>query len=131
MIVRRSARHEIVLPLRFRLAETDRRVFRHSPTALTPDGWVEGCLVDFSADGLGLVSEVFTPRRSTIDIRVFGLGSNAEVDEPVLALSVKVQRVVMVDRRPGYLIGAAFSGLSAAERATVASLSDLLEGTAA
>jgi len=70
------------------------------------DGWIDLDIVDFSSNGVGMISPVYIPRRTQLIVRAYSFGEKPEL---VLEVPVRVQRVCMTDRRPAYLIGTAFS----------------------
>ncbi len=119
--VRRSARHEVALTGRVRITAEHRSVVRFAPSSGARDGWIEVDVVDVGTGGVGLFSPIFLPRHADADLEIFGKGG-AE-DGVLLACRSRVQRVVMTDRRPAYLVGLAFVGHSPE---TVKKISDLL-----
>ena len=102
--VRRSSRHDVALPARIEIAEEHRSAVGLKRVGDAADGPLNCTLVDASVGGLGLVTDVLLPRRTVISVRVFGIDGVRQV----LDTTVRVQRVLMTDRRPGYLIGTSF-----------------------
>lgn len=113
LIVRRTQRYDIVLPARF--VVDDEHLDRVRYSGRGRDGWIDADVMDFGAGGVGFMCEVFIPRKALLRIRIFPPGSNLSdqpIDEeqiPLLEGTVRVQRVVMTDRRPGYLVGTSFT----------------------
>ncbi|MEM1331457.1 MAG: hypothetical protein AAGG07_12950 [Planctomycetota bacterium] len=108
--VRSTARHDIALPARVEIAPEHRSVVGLERSRLNQDGKLECMVVDAGVGGLGLLTEVFLPRRSLLIVRAYSIDEAREV----LEATVRVQRVVMTDRRPAYLIGTAFEQANAA-----------------
>lgn len=106
LIFRKSARFDVSLSARLRVAEAHAKAVHLTAASGVRQGWLAVDLVDFSAGGIGLLSGVFVPRRSLIQVEIFGL----EGEKGGMAISgvARTKRVVMTDRRPAYLIGASF-----------------------
>jgi hypothetical protein len=66
-------------------------------------GAVDVVVTDASRGGLGIESTVFFPRGCRLQVRVTIAGATAEQD-----LSLRVQRVTMLDRTPTYYLGLSF-----------------------
>jgi hypothetical protein len=80
-------------------------------------GWVEGDLVDFGDGGVGVLCGVYFPKGCRLEAEFHGLDGR---DKPaLLSVMLLVQRVVMTDRRPAYLIGGAFVDPDAIARAAI------------
>ena len=118
--VRRSARYEVALPGRVRIAAEHRSIVRFAPSSGARDGWIEVDLIDIGTGGVGLFSPIFLPRNADADLEIL---SHDESRSVLLACRSRVQRVIMTDRRPAYLLGLAFVGHSPE---TVKKISDLL-----
>lgn len=104
--VRRSARHEIVLPVRLSVATEHRKQVQFGHGVSDNDGCVEADLIDLSRGGCGVLSTHFFPKPCKVRMRVYGLEG---VDGPTLLDgNVCVQRITMTDTRPGYLLGVSF-----------------------
>lgn len=136
LTVRRSTRFELSLPVRLRLAESMAGLVTLGPGAGLEAGWAEGLMTNFSAGGCGVMTRLFLPRGAQVRLQLDPPVASGEpgpatagraVDgEPgggaspwsLLDVEAEVARVVMTDRRPGYLIGLSFLNLSdeAAER---------------
>jgi hypothetical protein len=63
------------------------------------------------------MTHVFVPRMSILRIRVNELSESEST--PILDVKARVQRVVMTDRRPAYLIGTSFYEVSEEQRAII------------
>jgi hypothetical protein len=105
LIVRDSERFEVAMPARMRVAGEHASIVRLSAAAPQRDGWVDVDVIDLSRGGFGVMSPIFFPRRSLVQVQIFQPGS--ESDETVLEGIVRVMRVTMTDARPGYLLGLA------------------------
>ncbi|MFG0305214.1 MAG: PilZ domain-containing protein [Phycisphaerales bacterium JB040] len=113
-VIRRSDRHEIVLPARFCVSEGHAEEVRVSSRAPQRDGWIEADLIDIAEGGVGLISPLFMPRGCRLLVEIRGLGGGAA---PVLLDSpARVRRVQMIDRRPAYMIGLLFEDQSETQR---------------
>lgn len=112
--IRRSARFEIVLPVRLRLPadQAAKVAFKaHQSTELKPAApqdapFIEGDLIDISRGGIGIMTPHFLPKGCSAEVRICAL--DADISRPLLVSKVRVQRVSMTDSRPAYLLGAAF-----------------------
>lgn len=110
MIVRRSDRHDVVLPAAIRVGDEHAELVRFGPRAGDRDGWVDADLIDLGLGGAGVVCPVFLPRAARVVLRVFTLGD--ETEQVLLELDARVMRVTMTDRRPAYMLGLSFDRLS-------------------
>ncbi|MFG0326732.1 MAG: PilZ domain-containing protein [Phycisphaerales bacterium JB037] len=124
--IRRNRRHELLLPGEVVVDEVHRSQVRLAGARAGEVEAVSVDIVDFSSGGLGVVSETFFPKKCRLIVRVFPLGQPEA--EPILEAPVRVQRIVMTDRRPAYLIGTSFDGLSDEQRRGVEALIDRIEG---
>jgi len=112
--IRKSARFEIVLPVRLKLSSKQavRVAFRSDPEPPSaaqdsPDaGFIRGDLIDISRGGLGIMTPNFLPKGCRAEVRICAL--DADISRPLLVSRVRVQRAFMTDSRPAYLLGAAF-----------------------
>ena len=125
LTTRRSTRYDVVLNGQVSVAPADAGLVRLSASSGAKDGWIDVSVIDVSWGGLGFVTSVFFPRRTVLHIRLSGADNAAP---PLVEAAVRVQRVVMTDRRPAYLFGAAFDSLSDEQRARVEALLAALEG---
>ncbi len=64
-------------------------------------------VVDLGAGGLGARTGVFYPRGALLRVRILDAAGN--LASPRLDSYVRVQRVTMIDRKPTYLLGTAFT----------------------
>jgi len=109
--IRRSQRHDVAMAARFCVAPVHAPLVRLSAGSGARDGWIDAGVVDMSSGGVGLITPIFVPRRCLIVVRV---RADEAPDAPTLAeVTARVQRIVMTDRRPAYLLGTAFEGLTA------------------
>jgi hypothetical protein len=109
VIVRNAFRHDICLRAQISvIAEADGAIRLAAPSG-AKDGWVDADVIDIGSGGVGLISMVFLPRRALLNLRVFAPGEGTSV---VFVAPCRVQRVTMTDRRPAYLIGCSFEGLT-------------------
>lgn len=103
-------RFDVVLPARIRVEASSRASVRLSKAFGGPDAWTDADVHDISRHGLGIASTLFAPRKTTLDIEIFGLAGSGS--GPILSASARVQRVVMTDRRPAYLLGVTFESMA-------------------
>ena len=124
--VRGSERHEIVLPVRVRLATRfgDRVRFRDG--VLQEPSILAGDLIDISRGGIGLMLTEFLPKGTRGELRICGL--DGDPSRPLLVSKIRVQRSRMTDSRPAYLIGAAFVEIDAVFEHDLESLLHRLRG---
>jgi hypothetical protein len=106
LIVRRSARFEISLPARMRVAAYHADVLGFAKGVCGQDRWIDINVIDFGGGGLGFMAEVYLPRLVDLEIEIPNT-ENPEA-EPMLSCQIRVQRVQMTDRRPGYKIGGSY-----------------------
>ena len=109
--IRRTQRHDLALPARFCVAPEHAGVVKFSAASGARDGWIDGGVVDVSSGGLGLVSPIFVPRRCLVTVRV--RAEESDESPTILEVAARVQRIVMTDRRPAYLLGTAYEGMTA------------------
>jgi hypothetical protein len=89
-------------------------------------GAVEAFITDASRGGLGIESNVFFPRGCRVIVRVRASGTT-----PVQDLTLRVQRVSMLDRKPTYYIGLSFVSKGLEHEQSVARLLELARISAA
>jgi len=136
VIVRRAQRHDVALPARIRVGDEHVPLVRLSAAAADRTGWVSVDVIDFSAGGLGLMSRVFVPRRTVLEIQILPVapsdgdetqgGAERVPPEPLLSARVRVQRVIMTDRRPAYLIGTSYAETNQALDAAIDHILELI-----
>lgn len=107
LTVRQHARHDVALDAELSVAPEQAQAVRFSSSAAGKNGRLQVVLTDISEGGLGVMSTVFVPRHALMDLRV----KNPALPEGPAALQmrIRVQRITMTDRRPGYLLGATFA----------------------
>ena len=110
LIVRGTARHDLVLPVTLRIDAEHGDMVRFGPRAGDRDGWVDADLMDIGLAGAGVLGQNFLPRGTRIRMRIQSL--DRENPQVLLECSARVMRVIMTDRRPGYMLGLAFEGLA-------------------
>jgi len=126
LIVRRNARYEVALPARFRIAAEHQGIVAFGAATGAQDGWVDADVVDFGSGGVGFMSQHYVPRGVILDLEIMSL--EVQGGDVLLACRAKVQRVLMTDRRPAYLVGTAFAGQSPESIKKIDELIALLEG---
>lgn len=122
--IRRTVRHEVFLPARVGVSPAHAKIVRLASTS-PGEQLTEVDLVDFSARGIGLISSIFLPRKCLIQIQVLSL--DEQCAEPMLDVTARVQRVVMTDRRPAYLIGTSFEDLTDEQQEQINTILDQLD----
>lgn len=128
LMVREFQRHELVLPASISVAPEHQTAVRFSPALCERDGWVSAMLTDFSPGGIGLMVPLYIPRCCILRIRVKRPDSQPQAH--VLDVTVRVQRICMTDRRPGFFVGTCYASVSDAQRDAIESLAVYLEGPA-
>lgn len=125
LIVRRSIRHELVLPAKVRIAPEHAETVRFVKGVADANGWINCDLIDFASGGAGVVTTVLLPRGASIELL---LPSEDPTQPPHLQLRTRVMRVLMTDRRPAYMVGLAFTDLDEHAVEAIEALLDRLEG---
>ncbi|MEM9065666.1 MAG: PilZ domain-containing protein [Planctomycetota bacterium] len=126
LVARRTQRSDLALPLRFKVFETDVAQVRFTSMVDLKDGQVRGDLVDLSQGGLGILTTVFVPRKAAMTVELLG---NAEDGAPVLLeCRVRIQTVVMTDRRPAYMLGTSFWPVDESQKAAIEAFVAQVEG---
>lgn len=125
LIIRRSVRHEIVLPARVRVAPDHAESVRFAKGVTDADGWILVDLVDFASGGAGFISGVYLPRGVVLELRI----PAPDADGPALiSTRTRVVRVQMTDRRPAYLVGVAYLNPDEASIAQINAMLSRIEG---
>ncbi|MEK6703307.1 MAG: hypothetical protein AABZ53_13670 [Planctomycetota bacterium] len=101
LAVRQTQRHDVALKGQVAIAPEHAGLVRLAQSAGGKDGWIDVDVVDLSVGGLALLSPVFIPRHVMAIVRILG----SESGTVLLETPATVQRVVMTDRRPMYLVG--------------------------
>ncbi len=120
LTARRTQRHDVALRVRLSLMPESSSQVRLTQASGVRDGWIEADLVDLASGGAGLLSPVYIPRLALVTIRISG--EHAQGQE--IDLNARVQRVIMTDRRPMYLIGTSFDVTPADQRERLHTLLD-------
>ncbi|MEX2219216.1 MAG: PilZ domain-containing protein [Phycisphaerales bacterium] len=111
--VRQHERHSCDAPVRVYVAQAHAEAVKLA--SIGADGPATR-IVDYSNGGLGLRSSVYLPLTCMLRLRVgMAAGGHLEVD-------VKVQRVVMSDRKPTFYVGTAFETGTPEHQKTVAAV---------
>lgn len=78
------------------------------------DGRISCVVTDYSAGGLGLRCGVLLPKHCLVRVELFeaSTGGRAAGATPALEVTVRVQRIRMLDRAPTFYLGCAFDGES-------------------
>lgn len=127
LIIRRSVRHEIVLPAKVRVGSEHADTVRYAKGIADAEGWISVDLVDFATGGSGFISTVYLPRGLVLELQIPG-----RAGEPALILNrTRVVRVQMTDRRPAYLVGVAYIDPDERTMAGVDAMMARIEGDAA
>lgn len=105
LTVRQNRRREIAIAAHIAVMKEHAEIVRLAPGAATRAGWFDGTVVDASEGGLGFVSELFVPRGCMVQVDI---RNPLNTDQSLLVSSMRIKRVLMIDRRPGYLIGGVF-----------------------
>lgn len=117
LTIRHTQREEIALPCVLEIASGHSPLVRLTGNAAATRGRIDATVIDASEGGLGVLSPVFLPKRALVRVRV--RHPVAEDQPPLLEATLRVQRVVMTDRRPYYLIGFAYAQADDAEGVAV------------
>lgn len=128
LTVRQNKRREIAIAAHVAIAPEHSAKVRLTPGATTRAGWFDATLVDASEGGLGLVTEVFVPRGCLIDVDI---RNPINQDETLLKARLRVKRLQMIDRRPGYLAGGVFDDKSDDFNARLSGFLSQIDGDAA
>ncbi len=107
LTVRQNRRREIAVSAHVAVSPKHAEIVRLAPGAATRGGWFDSTVVDASEGGLGFVSELYVPRGCLVDVDI-RCPQNPE--ETIFVASMRIKRVLMIDRRPGYLVGGVFEG---------------------
>jgi hypothetical protein len=127
LIIRRSVRHEIVLPAKVRVSTEHAEAVRYAKGVADAEGWILVDLVDFASGGSGFISTVYLPRGLVLELQIPG-----RPGESSLTLArTRVVRVQMTDRRPAYLVGVAYVDPDDQTLANVDAMLARIEGEAA
>lgn len=123
--VRKHQRLDVALDAELSIAQSSAQAVRFSNSLGGPRGPVGAVIVDASPGGLGFMTTTFFPRLSYIDVAVRNPMNPS--GPALLRASVRVQRITMTDRRPGYLLGTSIVDTGIEEAAAVANFIAMLE----
>ncbi|NUQ52872.1 MAG: PilZ domain-containing protein [Phycisphaerales bacterium] len=129
MLLRRTTRHAVSLRALISVSPVHRTMVRLSQALGGRDAWLPCDVIDFSGGGVGVITNCFFPRNCRVWIKV--LAGEAESQKTLLAVECTVNRVVMTDRRPAYLLGLGWHEPTDSIRDKIAEVLDLLEGEGA
>lgn len=121
--MRRAERFELVLPVRMRIDDVHASKVRFGPKAGAKDGWIDGDVVDLGRGGIGLIVPHFVPRATVVRLCVSR--PEQQGGGELFTARCVVQRVMMTDRRPAYMLGTSLVGGVEASSGLVALLDDL------
>ena len=126
LLLRRTTRHAVSLRALVSVSPVHRTGVRLSQALGGRDAWLSCDVVDFSGGGIGIITSCFFPRNCRVWVKV--LGGESEPQKTLLAVECVVNRVVMTDRRPAYLLGLGWYEPTDAIKAKISEVLDLLEG---
>ena len=106
-VIRRTDRHEVVLPARIRVHPSNSGQVRLAARSGHTDGWVTADLIDIAQGGAGLVAMHYFPRDCHVEIELYDPADQSA--GPTLNIDARIRRVSMIDRRPSYMIGLLFN----------------------
>lgn len=106
-IARRATRVDVCIHAQVRVHPQDGEVLKLSTGVTSAGPWLDVDVVDLSLGGLGYATSLFLPRGVRVMFRLMG-----SKGEPSPVIGARVQRVVMTDRRPSYIVGCAFDETS-------------------
>lgn len=104
-MVRRTIRFDVMFRGDITIMSSHVGRVRISGSAPLRDAIIESDIVDLSNNGLGFITTVFIPKRTMVLIRAFSPDGGGD---ELFSISARVQRIVMTDRRPAYLVGVSF-----------------------
>lgn len=106
LAVREHVRHDVAFDADLAIVPEHAQAVRFASSVAGRHGRLPVSLTDVSEGGLGVMSTVFVPRNAMADLVV----RNPALPQapPVFKARIRVQRITMTDRRPGYLLGASF-----------------------
>jgi len=126
MLLRRTTRHAVSLRALVSVSPVHRPKVRLSQALGGRDAWLPCDVIDFSGGGIGIITSCFFPRNCRVWIKV--LAGDAESQKTLLAVECTVNRVVMTDRRPAYLVGLGWHEPSDTIKSKITEVLNLLEG---
>jgi hypothetical protein len=126
LIIRRSVRHEIVLPARVRVAPEHAESVRFAKGVTDSDGWILIDLIDFASGGAGFISGIYLPRGVVLELRIPAPDANGQT---LVSTRTRVVRVQMTDRRPAYLVGMSYLSPDEASIAQINAMLSRIEGS--
>lgn len=106
LTVRRSQRRSIGFEADFEIDTAHAPAVRLAPAVTLRDGALPMTAVDLSEGGVGVIATIFMPLRMRGTLR---LRDPRGGDASLFEAAVAVRRIVMIDRRPGYQVGLAYT----------------------
>ncbi|MGE3107711.1 MAG: hypothetical protein AB7G11_02185 [Phycisphaerales bacterium] len=103
LVVRQTERHRCEIPVRIVIDPAHAEKVVLTKAARASDGSVAATICDCSLGGLGIRSKVFFPKGCTLT--VVCTGEEADAHGFAGEVNARVQRAIMLDREPNYLIG--------------------------
>ena len=126
LAVRGQVRYQCSLPARLIIAPDHQKLIKLDKSSPGGGGPVPAQVADLSMGGVGLQSPVFFPLSCHLVITL-----QASDTEPELSISLRLQRVLMLDRVPTYYLGTAFESLNPEQARSIAALVERLKSSGA
>jgi hypothetical protein len=127
LAVRRHERYLCDFPAQVDIAPASAAAIRLSQSAVGTNGRITASVCDCSYGGLGLKCPVFLPLTAHLKVRLTIPGGSGKSMDAEL----RIQRVVMTDRKPTYYLGGAFGDMNDQQQKTVAELMAALKASGA
>jgi len=126
LVVRGSDRYQCDFASTLAVAPIHARLIKPDAAAPGGGGPVDVRLVDLSRGGAGARSPLFFPSGARLTLTLTPPGGASP-----LCVEVRVQRVMMLDRKPTYYLGTAFESLSEQNASLVGAMVDQLKASGA
>ncbi len=126
LVVRGSDRYQCDLAATIAVAPVHARLIKPDAAAPGGGGPVDVRLVDLSRGGAGVRSPLFFPGGARLTLTLTPPGASSP-----LCVEVRVQRVMMLDRKPTYYLGTAFEGMTEQNSAIVTAMVQNLKASGA
>lgn len=108
LTVRRTERQEIALPCELSVAPAHAMRVNFTAKIASADSKIEATVVDASCGGLGVMCPAYFPKGALVELSF----ANRESSRNRAVESLfRVQRIVMADRSPRYLLGLAYADI--------------------
>ena len=128
LAVRGHERYQCNVPAVLAVHSEHAKLIRLDKSAPGAGGPASVHIVDLSMGGVGLRSPLFFPLSTRLVLHLTPPSGDVSHAIP---LSLRVQRVMMLDRSPAYYLGTAFEGLAPEHAAVVSELLDGLRASGA